>query len=1195
MSTIDQCPSTLSGEKQREIPAEAPALTTVGGRKAWRSVEEFSRSPEFRPFVEREFPAGASELIGGEETRRTFLKLMGAGMALAGAATLPGCRRPDHTILAYSANEPEHVIPGKPLYFATSMARPGGGAEGLLIETHTGRPTKIEGNPMHPVNRGRSSVFAQAEILRLYDPDRLKNPVYANPVRGRLDATWDDFRTWWAGYAGERHADDRGAGLAFIVDRVTSPTMDSVRSKVLNRYPDATWVWWDAFDPERSAIEGSRIAFGRAARPTYSMGRASCVLSLDSDFLSEGPDALRNAREFAATRRVDGPEGSMSRLFVIESVPSGTGSLADHRIAAAPSRVTRLSVLIAREVMSQTGAGGMAQGLASAEIGEPTADDTRIAKVIADDLVAHGRGSVVVAGPSQPAAVHALAAALNEALGSVGEIVEYRAVDPVLEADPAEGLAGVAQDLRLGRVKTVVCVGTNPLYDAPGWMRFGEAMGRAEATVTWSVLPTETGASSTWELNGAHFLEAWGDTRAADGTVAPTQPVIAPLFEPAMSDIEFLSLVAGEERPDGYAIVREAWANGPLTGLDERGREKVWRRALHDGLVVDSGVPSSRPSAAMGRVAQAVVGLRPGNGPTMESLEVVFTASRAGDGRYANCGWLQELPHIGTQVCWDNPAVVSPRTAKELGVLPLGLSSDEGNLDGVYTRAQMPQARMATLTVPSGEGGTAGTAQVEIAVWILPGMPDGVVHLMVGYGRPMAGLVGGGVGFDVYGLMPASGVVAGGARLARASGTYTIASTQNHWALEGRDTIVRAIDKKWWDKHAAKLPKADKDKIYGTNYRNRPLNVAEQLGELAHTPDNVSAYDNPLNESAIGPIPGAAYSKGPQWGMTIDLASCTGCGVCTIACQSENNIPIVGKSEVAKGREMSWIRVDRYFTGDDLNNPDEMIAQPVACVHCENAPCEVVCPVNATVHGPEGTNNMAYNRCIGTRYCANNCPYKVRRFNFFDYAVTKFNGAFNLEPLNEVVELPNQREFNKNFIPPRLREKLDEISHMKMNPDVTVRSRGVMEKCSYCIQRVNAARQEVKIRNIWKDADQVAPIPDGFFQTACQQACPTESIVFGDILDPNSQVTKSRDGDRSYLLLGYLNTRPRTSYLMRVRNPNARLGVYDEHDPLDHSYGDGKDQAGGYGGEAPGSAAGFVDPIKRFGDDGYAMSLKVLS
>jgi molybdopterin-containing oxidoreductase family iron-sulfur binding subunit len=499
----------------------------------------------------------------------------------------------------------------------------------------------------------------------------------------------------------------------------------------------------------------------------------------------------------------------------------------------------------------------------------------------------------------------------------------------------------------------------------------------------------------------------------------------------------------------------------------------------------------------------------------------------------------------------------------------------------MYTKPKYPLAQMATLTV--------GGRTMEVPVWILPGMADNTVLFPMGYGRRVCGAVGGSeadpVGFDANKVRDSkAGHVVRSVRLAASRGTYMIASTQNHWSMESRTAIVRNVDLPAWQKFGDVPPPTKPDEIYAQT--TKELSFAEKLGEMSHTPPNIGIYANPYNDSQVDPRPGAVYSKGPQWGMTIDLSSCTGCGACTIACQSENNIPVVGKKETAKGREMTWIRVDRYFTGDDINNPESMYHQPVACVHCENAPCETVCPVNATVHGTEGTNDMAYNRCIGTRYCANNCPYKVRRFNFFDYAVTKFNGSYYGKDL-----MPMGGPKNANLIPPRLREKLDEISRMKMNPDVTVRSRGVMEKCSYCIQRVNAARVETKLQDL-------VNIPDGFFQVACQQACPSNSIVFGDILDETSRVAKTRANQRSYMLLGYLNTRPRTSHMIRVTNPNPALRKPID-DPFHHG-GHGKDDhsEGGHdshdhtdtheGGHA------FFDTRKRRTDEGYALSLRVL-
>jgi len=1192
MSHQDQCPSTNG---KTSIPEVAAPLGTLSGQHYWRSLDEYAGTPEFKDFVEREFPVGASELMGN--SRRDFLKVMGAGLAIAGAATIPGCRRPERKIYPYSQKVPEEIIPGMPLYYATAMAIPGGGAEGLLVETHTGRPTHVEGNPLHPTNRGKSSVNSKAFILDMYDPDRLKGVTVKVNGHDRA-ATWDDFTQRTEGLVGlhTAHDADRGAGLAFIADKKTSPTRDAMRDAVMARWPSATWVAWNPAE-SRGATDGSAIAFGSPKRVHLDLSKARCVLSLDSDFTNEGPDALVNARNFAATRRVTGGHQEMSRLYVAESRPTATGSTADHRFRMAPSRITALALAVAKAVGEATGGAGTHAGINAAGL---TGDDLAHAAAIAADLVAHRGHSVVLAGPTQPDAVHALCHEINASLDAFTSIVSLTDMPAEQASDSAADLTALTTRMASGQIRTLVCLGTNPVYDHPAGLDFAAAWARVPETISLSVGSNETAAASKWSLNGAHQLESWGDAEAHDGTLSVVQPMIAPLYAPAMSEIELLALMAGaghggSDHPDGFEIVSGVW--GDRLSLDA-GSDRFltrWRRALHDGLLAGSASAAGPAAVNTQAVSAAVSRVSIADAPTVDSLEVVFHTGRLGDGRYANNGWLQELPEIGTTVVWDNPVCVSPDTARTLGLLPPTSSGkDDAN---PYTGSQMPQARLADMSV--------GGHTMEVAVWILPGMPDNVAAVKLGYGHDSVGRVGDQVGHNTYKARAASAAAAMGATLAATGRTQTIASTQNHWSMESRTTIVRAMDKKWFDQHAGSVKSVD-DEIYGTQ-STVALNVAEQMGEMGHTPANISIYENPQNESFEDAAPGSAFSKGPQWGMTIDLNTCTGCGVCTVACQSENNIPIVGKSEVAKGRELAWIRVDRYFVGDDLNDPTEVLMQPVACVHCENAPCEVVCPVNATVHGPEGTNNMAYNRCIGTRYCANNCPYKVRRFNFFDWGQSKFNGGLDPDYVPQATReafdegAGADRTFNQNFIPPRLRAKLDEISKMRQNPDVTVRSRGVMEKCSYCVQRINAARAEVKLRDIWTDADQVGPIPDGFFQTACQQACPTESIVFGDILDPASKVSASRDGDRAYLLLGYLNTRPRTSHLMRVRNPNPAVAVYDEHDPLAHGEGHGDSHEGdGQDNESHGTegdahaAAAFIDTTKRYTDQGYNLSLRVL-
>ena len=1199
MSTLDQCPST---KNTIDIPEDAPELGTVSGRKYWRSIEEYSATPEFKELLEREFPIDAS--IMDDTSRRSFIKVMGASMALAGAATIPGCRRPDRKILPYAKEVPEHVVPGRPLFFATAMPLPGGGNEGLLIETHAGRPTKVEGNPLHPNNQGKSSAYAQASILDLYDPDRLKYPVYNNPARGKLAATWDDFDAW-ANEHFPKFDKNKGAGLAFIIDKQTSPTRDRLLIQIQQRWPNAAFVAWDPAE-SRAQADGSRMLLGQPHWARYNLSKATRVVAIGEGQIDQGPEAVRMARELAANRKVQNAGDDMSRLYAVETKPSSIGVMADHRFRVAPSQVQNFTIALAKAVLLNTA--GLGSYLPDVDVVGITHDEI---KAIADDLWEHRNHAVVLPADDLNPESWALCQMINDALKATDDgLVEFFPMSPQMASNGVQTLARLNGILDSGQVNTLVCLGTNPVYDAPGFLGFADAFAKAKHTITLSVGATETADASTWSLNGAHYLESWNTAQSIDGQIAITQPMIAPLYDPARSEIEFLAgiLHAGSEHPatpDGYTIVKDSVRD--IMGIGSAEIDKVWKAGLHNGVVANRLTPASKMGMNSENLVKGIMARGPLPAPAQNHLDVQFYTDRYNTGQSANNGWLQELPEFGSSVVWDNPLLLSPKTAKALGVLPLHTSQDEFN---PYTKAQMPQAQLVTITLDG--------QSITMPAWILPGMADNTVAVKLGYGRTKAGAVGNKVGFNSYAIKALTGMLAAGATITKATGTYTIASTQNHWSMEGRDTIVRAMDKKWFDKHAAAGSKAVPDLIYGafSDSATSHLNVAEQLGELAHTPPNISAYTNPQSGSNADAAPGSAFSKNPQWGMSIDMNACTGCASCTVACQSENNIPVVGKSEVAKGREMAWIRIDRYFTGDDLNNPDEIFNQPIACVHCENAPCETVCPVNATTHGKEGTNDIAYNRCIGTRYCANNCPYKVRRFNFFDYAPAKFNGGLNPNYTSRAAAdkfdktIGEDRTFNQNLIPPRLRKKLDEISKMKFNPDVTVRSRGVIEKCTYCIQRVNAARQDVKVQGIWNEKDQVGPIPDGFFQVACQQSCPTDAIAFGDILDPHARVSQERDSQRTYALLGYLNTRPRTTHMMRVRNPNPAIHVFDEHDPLDHSggHGDGK-KSGSHGSDSHESdshepaadthgeshSAVFTDSVKQYLDQGYSMSLKVIS
>lgn len=1163
MSGAKQCPSTV-GKKDA-----GPASTVVGnGQKLWRSVDEFASndSGEFQSFLQREFPAGASELMAS--SRRTFLQLMGGAMALAGAATIPGCRRPDHKIMTYSRNVPSDVIPGRPLYYATSMPLPGGGAEGLLVKTNEGRPTFVEGNPLHPLNQGKSSAWSNASTLSIYDPDRLKYPVYSEgqgDAARTVVATWDDFRAWSASHFAEFDSNN-GNGLVFIVDKKTSPTRDALRDRISARWPLAQWISYDPTGVDNK-MAGMRIAFGQPKREILSLENADVIFSFACDDLDKGPSALRNSRGFGAARRMTSTNDTMCRVYAVESGYTPMGGVADHRYMLAPSRLPAAVVELARMVVDRVGGGGpLADALSSFDTrGEISAELREMLDAAADDLIqARGR-SVVMVGQELPAEIHALVAALNRVLGAVGKTVSYVAAGTEESRDGLSDLSEVVGSMRSGRVKTVVCVETNPVFDTPTELGFAEAYERVTNRIALSIGPSETTAKATWALNAATFLESWGDTEADDGTIAPIQPMIAPLYDGALSDIELLALIAEKRsaddytnQPSGYDVVRDVW----MGRFDWSDFEKTWRRALHDGLIAgtsqrgdDGGqAASSLYSNVASSLSNAAVGLK----PSSEALDVVVSTNNMYDGRFANLPWLQELPQFGTTVVWDNPALVSPATAEKLGLEP-----------DPYT-VKEPKAQMAKIEVEGRE--------VEVPVWIMPGMADNTVILHQGYGREVVGVIGAGVGFSVQAIRSITGKrVYTGAKVTPARGRYPISSTQNHWSMESRDTIVRAVDLPAYLRHGDQVETTTGH--YGTE---KELNFGEKLGELAHTPPNQSIYENPFNKSRGDAAENSAYSQGPQWGMSVDQGVCTGCATCTIACQSENNIPVVGKTEVRKGREMTWIRVDRYFTGHDMKKPGVMHHQPVMCQHCENAPCETVCPVNATTHGPEGLNYMVYNRCIGTRYCANNCPYKVRRFNFFDYATKKTKGGYRGE-FPEGTPKPN----NINLIPARLREKVEEIQKLRNNPDVTVRSRGVMEKCTYCIQRINAARYEMKLQDL-------DSIPDGFFQTACQAACPTGAIVFGDLLDENSKVRKAADDGRSYGLLNYLNTRPRTTYKVSLANPNPRLRKPVE-DPFHHGHGGHDDHGsdGDHGAEDNGHAS-FIDKFKKHEDSGYAVSLRVL-
>jgi molybdopterin-containing oxidoreductase family iron-sulfur binding subunit len=969
----------------------------------WRSLGELEDSPESRAFREREFPEGASE-APDTVSRRTLLQLLGAS---AGAVSLAACRRPEEHIVPY-VEAPEQIVPGIPRYYATTMPN-GTSAYGLVVESHEGRPTKLEGNELHPASLGSSSARVQASVLDLYDPDRSQAVL----KRGER-SSWTDFVAAWKARA-QAHSADAGAGLAVLASPSASPTLYRLAAAFQKTYPRARFVTWAPVSDANAAL-GVEQAVGRPLLPVYRLDKAKAILAVDADILHADPEMIRHTRGFAAGRRLQAPGDAMNRLWAVEAVLSITGANADHRLRLGAQRIPAFLAALAAELRGQ--------GLAIDAPAAPEVKGVEAAwvRALAQDLLAHRGTSLVVAGPRQPAAVHAAVVALNAALGNVSATVDYHEpVDALLPSTAA--FAELTKALREGQVKTLVVLGGNPAYDAPADLDFAAAAKKAEELVHFGSHVDETAALASWHVPSAHFLESWGDARASCGTLSVVQPLILPLYG-AKTAVEVLGLLASGEDRSGHDLVQSTWR--PILG--ESDFDKRWNRVLHDGVLPESALPGVKLDLKAGNfTALAAAAQAPGAG----ALEVVFQACpKLEGGASANNAWLQELPDAITKVTWDNPLLVSPATAGRLGL------KDED---------------VVKLEV-------AGRS-LELPVLRVPGLADGTLGLSLGYGRKQAGRVGTGVGFDGYSLRTTAGLdLATDVELTPAGRSYPLAHTQEHGTMEGRALIKEAtLD----------------------HYKQDPQFATDKTPLFSLWTEH-------------------EYKSKPQWGMVIDLNACTGCNACSVACQSENNVPVVGKDQVRRGREMAWLRIDRYFTGP----PEEPAAafQPVPCMQCENAPCEQVCPVAATVHDEDGLNAMVYNRCIGTRYCSNNCPYKVRRFNFFNYT----------KDTPRVLKLVN-------------------------NPDVTVRARGVMEKCTYCVQRLSAAKIDARLGG--------RELADGDAKTACQQACPAEAIRFGDLLDLESQVAKARSSDRTYALLAELNTRPRTTYQARIKNPHPSLAA----------------------------------------------------
>jgi molybdopterin-containing oxidoreductase family iron-sulfur binding subunit len=974
-------------------------IKNATGPKYWRSLNEFAQTPQFREWISKEFPGGTEMLDG--QSRRNVLKVMAASFGLAGLAA---CRRPVDHILPYS-HAVEDLIPGQ-AYFYSTVYSIAGQASGLLVETHDGRPTKIEGNPDHPSSLGAATAFQQAAILSLYDPDRSARFLENGKPSSK---SWKEFNA----YLKSLNLGD-GTGLRFLSESVNSPSLASMRTEALKKYPKAKWVEYEPTAGEN----GTQLAFGQPLTVHPQFDKAKVIVSLDSDFL--GLDSLTPipTKLFSKRRSIAGEESfeQLNRLYSVEAQFSITGMNADHRLRVKPSEVKQFAVDLAASL-------GAIPGLNVVGGGDKRA---KFLAAVTKDLKSAGPEALVVAGPRQPAIVHAIAHAINDSLKSAAVVyMKSEAAD-----DGASALAALTAEMTSGQVSTLFVLGGNPVYGAPADLQFSAALAKVANSVHLGEEEDETAASTKWHVPQAHFLESWSDAKAIDGTVAIQQPMIDSMYG-GKTPAEMVALIIDYKTQKGYEIVKGYWT----AQFPAKDAEKMWRKALHDGVVASVKPYDAAKASLDSKKVAAAVAAEPK--PASSGLEVAFVPSSSSfDGRFANNGWMQEAPDPVTKLVWGNAALISPATA----------------------RAQkIEDSEIVTVS--------SGNYKLEAAVMVQPGLADDTVVIALGHGRTKCGRVGRDVGFNANLIRTSNNFwSASGFALASTGRSFKHATTQERGLAEHQNErpIVREVSL--------------------DEYRKNPKSVEEQN----EVPPLQSIY------------PELDYSKGYQWGMSIDLTACTGCNACVVACQAENNIPVVGKDQVMRGREMHWIRMDRYYVGSEED--PRAVSQPLPCMQCQNAPCENVCPVAATSHSPEGLNDMAYNRCVGTRYCANNCPFKVRHFNFLNF--------HKHEPA---------------------------VIGMAYNPDVTVRMRGVMEKCTYCVQRI----QETKIKS--QAEGRRDQIKDGEIKTACQQTCPADAIVFGNINDPESRVAKLKKQERNYAMMAELDIRPRTTYLAKVRNPNSEL------------------------------------------------------
>ncbi len=992
--------------KNFDIPSIRARLAGQSGQKYWRSLEEIAETEEFQDFIKHEFPQGVDQWLN-PVGRRNFLKLMAASLALGGLSGCSITRTPEKIVPYVEA--PERIVQSVPQFYATTF-QTGGVGIGVLAESHMARPTKIEGNPDHPASLGKTDAFVQASILQLYDPDRAKTMINGGRV-----SSYTNFLNDLALQVEIQRATN-GAGFRILTETITSPSLINQIEAILEEFPEAKWYQYEPVNRD-NAREGAMMAFGEDVNTVYNFDRAEVVVSLDANFMNDGAAAVRYAHDFSEKRRVREDKTEMNRLYMVECTPSATGTLADHRLGLSSAEIEAFARALAVEL-----------GL---DIEPPVEESLSHVPedwipAIARDLQENSGQSIVIAGDYQAPVVHAIAHAINDALGNVGQTVTHTEPLAPSEQGHFEGLQALVEEMAAETVNFLLIVEANPVYNAPADLNFVENLQKVAFRVRDGLYEDETSAWCHWSFGSRHYLEAWGDVRAYDGSVSLVQPLVEPFYD-VRSSHQLMAAILGDSELTGYEVVQQYWSEGK----SEEEFKEFWHQALFNGVIADTALPEKSVSVNLAEVNAA----SPAE-VDEEAIEITFRPDPAiWDGRWSNNGWMQELPKPISKLTWDNAALMSPALAERIGVT---------------------NGDMVTLTY---EG-----RSLQAPVWVMPGQARNTVTVHLGYGRERVGRVGDGVGFNAYSLRTSDAPWSGtGLNIEPTIDNYQLASTQTHYGMEGRHLVQKGTIEE---------------------YRENPKFATKYIEE--------KPYDVTLSL-----MPGYEYES-YAWGMVVDLNTCHGCNACVVACQAENNIPVVGKEEVLIGREMHWMRIDSYFDGE-LDDP-HMHHQPVMCQHCEQAPCELVCPVNATVHDHEGLNVMVYNRCIGTRYCANNCPYKVRRFNFLQY--------------NDL-------------------ESDEESLKAQKNPDVTVRTRGVMEKCTYCIQRISRARIDAKNEN--------RRIQDGEVVSACQAACPTNAIIFGDLNDPDSAVAQAQAQPTNYGLLTELGTRPRTTYLAKLRNPNPEI------------------------------------------------------